>query len=69
MKIVSSTPRLIVIGGFAGAGKSTLGRSLSRALALPVYEIDLVAQAISDSLLDAHPRALIVVTHALSKQP
>lgn len=49
MGIVSSVPRLIVIGGFAGAGKSTLGRSLSRALALPVYEIDLVAHAINNS--------------------
>lgn len=49
MKIESSNPRLIVIGGFAGAGKSTLGRSLGKALALPIYELDLVGHAIAES--------------------
>lgn len=49
MKTEPSTPKLIVIGGFAGAGKSTLGRSLGKALALPVYELDLVGQAIGAS--------------------
>lgn len=44
-----SHPYLIVIGGFAGAGKSTLARRLGRTLALPYYEIDLVARAIADS--------------------
>ena len=41
--------RLIVIGGFAGAGKSTLARSLGQALGLPFYEIDLVGKAIAGS--------------------
>lgn len=49
MTTASSVPRLIVIGGFAGAGKSTLARSIGRELALPVYEIDLVARTIADS--------------------
>lgn len=44
-----SIPYLIVIGGFAGAGKSTLAHRLGRALSLPFYEIDLVARAIADS--------------------
>ena len=43
------TARLIVIGGFAGAGKSTLARSLGRALGLPFYELDLVGRAIAAS--------------------
>jgi predicted kinase len=44
-----SSPRLIVIGGFAGAGKSTLARKVGRALALTVYEIDSIARFIADS--------------------
>ena len=44
-----SFPILIVIGGFAGAGKSTLARRLGRELAVPFYEIDLVARAIANS--------------------
>ena len=46
---MSFTPRLIVVGGFAATGKSTLARSIGQALALPVYEIDLVAHAIANS--------------------
>ena len=46
---MTSTPCLIVVGGFAGAGKSTLARRLGRALALPFYEVDLVARTIADS--------------------
>ena len=42
-------PCLIVIGGFAGTGKSTLARNLGRVLNVPFYEIDLVARAIEDS--------------------
>ena len=44
-----SNPRLIVIGGFAGAGKSTLVRSVGRALGITYYEIDLVARTIANS--------------------
>ncbi len=40
------TPRLIVLGGFAGSGKSTLGRSLSADLSVPAYDVDLVAAGI-----------------------
>lgn len=46
---MTSPPCLIVIGGFAGAGKSTLARRLGRELAVPFYEIDLVARTIADS--------------------
>lgn len=46
---MASPPYLIVIGGFAGAGKSTLARSLGRALSIPFYEIDFVARAIANS--------------------
>ena len=43
------TSYLIVIGGFAAAGKSTLSRRVGRVLNLPFYEIDLVGRAIADS--------------------
>lgn len=46
---MTSSPCLIVIGGFAGAGKSTLARRLGRVLTVPFYEIDLVARTIADS--------------------
>lgn len=41
--------RLIVIGGFAGAGKSTLARRLGDVLCVPVFEIDQIARNIHDS--------------------
>ena len=37
---------LIAIGGFAGAGKSTLARRLGRELSIPVFEIDQIAKSI-----------------------
>lgn len=37
-------PTLIVIGGFAGAGKSTLARSLGEKFSIPVFEKDQVAK-------------------------
>jgi len=40
---------LIVIGGFAGAGKSTLARRLGETLSLPVFEIDQIARDLHDS--------------------
>lgn len=43
------TPQLIAIGGFAGAGKSTLARSLGRHLQTPVFEIDQIAKSIQNS--------------------
>jgi len=46
---MATHPCLIVIGGFAGVGKSTLVRRLGQTLSLPFYEIDLVARAIADS--------------------
>ncbi|MCA9954300.1 MAG: AAA family ATPase [Anaerolineales bacterium] len=42
-------PRLIVVGGFAGAGKSTLAKNIGRALSLPVFEIDQMARSIQDN--------------------
>jgi thymidylate kinase len=39
----------IVIGGFAGAGKSTLARKLGQTFSLPYYDTDLVSKAIADS--------------------
>ena len=44
-----SRARLIVVGGFAGAGKSTLARRLGNALFVPVFEIDQMARNIRDS--------------------
>lgn len=41
--------RLIIIGGFAGAGKSTLARRIGAALCIPVYEIDALARGIKNS--------------------
>lgn len=41
--------QLIVIGGFAGAGKSTLARRLGQTLAIPVFEIDQLARSIQNS--------------------
>ena len=42
---------LIVIGGFAGAGKSTLARSLGKKLSIPVFEKDQIAKNL-DNLED-----------------
>ena len=44
-----SRPRLIVIGGFAGAGKSILARQIGRRLSIPVFEIDFLARSINES--------------------
>ena len=43
------TPTLIVIGGFAGSGKSKLARRLGRELSVPVFEIDAIAKLIQQS--------------------
>ena len=42
-------PTLIVIGGFAGAGKSTLARRLGRHLSILAYEIDEISKALRES--------------------
>ena len=54
------SPHLIAIGGFAGAGKSTLARNVGQALALPVYEIDQVSRFVSDSpfFSDTEPKGV-----------
>lgn len=41
--------RLIVIGGFAGSGKSTLSLRLGRTLDLPVVDLDVIAHALQKS--------------------
>lgn len=46
---MSSLSRLIVVGGFAGAGKSTLAKSLGRALSIPVFEIDQIARCLQNA--------------------
>lgn len=38
-----------MIGGFAGAGKSTLARRLGQTFCLPYYDTDLVSKAVADS--------------------
>ena len=47
--ICKTPPRLIVVGGFAGAGKSTLARRLSNAMSVPVFEIDSIGRTIRNS--------------------
>jgi predicted kinase len=42
-------PTLIVIGGFAGTGKTTLARRLSRDFAIPRLSSDVIGQTISAS--------------------
>lgn len=49
MKLFMTFTKLIVIGGFAGAGKSTLSRKLSRELSIPAFEIDHMHYAIRNS--------------------
>ncbi|MFN8439190.1 MAG: ATP-binding protein [Caldilineaceae bacterium] len=41
--------RLIIVGGFAGAGKSTLARRLGNTFSMPVYEIDALARSVQSS--------------------
>ena len=46
---MASHPTLIVIGGFAGAGKSTLALEIGKRMGIPVFEIDQMARSIRES--------------------
>lgn len=49
MPPTSTTPTLIVIGGFAGTGKTTIARRLSRDFAIPRLSSDAIGQTIRAS--------------------
>lgn len=49
----SSSPKLIIIGGFAGAGKTTISEKLSAGFGLPLFSSDVFGKSLS-KLIEKH---------------
>lgn len=67
-----TNPRLIVIGGFAGAGKTTLATKLSGEYNYPVFSSDVINDALRATLdmqfQEASPIAYKIMWHLVRKQ-
>jgi predicted kinase len=64
--MLTKPTRLIVIGGFAGSGKSTLSSRLGRSLCLPVIDLDVIAHALQTSKdFSGGPGAFFDLAYAL----
>ncbi len=64
--------KLIIIGGFAGAGKSTVSKRLAREYNYPVYSSDVINDALrpalNKSFHEVSPLAYDVMWHLVRKQ-
>jgi predicted kinase len=65
-------PSLIVIGGFAGAGKTTIAKKLSETYNYPVFSSDVINDALraaqNISFKEASPTAYKIMWHLVKKQ-
>lgn len=65
-------PTLIVLGGFAGAGKTTVARRLSSELRLPLFSSDEfiagIMKANDSAFHEAAPSAYTVMWHIIERQ-
>lgn len=65
-------PNLIIIGGFAGAGKTTIAAKLARKYNYPVFSSDTINDALRAALQkefkDVSPTAYKVMWHLVRKQ-
>lgn len=65
-------PSLIVLGGFAGAGKTTLAKRLSAKYNYPVFSTDVINEALREvlqkSFHEASPLAYDIMWHLVRKQ-
>jgi predicted kinase len=52
-----SRPRVVFVGGYAGSGKTELGRILSRATGWPILDKDTLTRPLVEMTLEAHGRS------------